>query len=124
MLTRYTTTANGNNLRQSRRWSRRSFDARRKRVGMRPDLAGWLRRKEQTGCRREPEIKFDFEFDHRLCFFRPFTGFDDFAESARMLAVEGFFERLGHGARTDIVGKHADPRDRLQQKPMPANRAD
>ena len=41
-----------------------------------------------------------------------------------MLAVESFRERVHEGRILRVTGSHADPRDRLQNGPMPAYRAD
>jgi hypothetical protein len=82
------------------------------------------RRNEQTCHRLKPEIDFDLELREWLLLLGLLAGFDDFAETAGVLAVESFLEGLSHGTGANIVGEHADPRDRLQQYPMAADRKD
>ena len=49
---------------------------------------------------------------------------DDFAERARMFAVEGFDNRLSEGGVAGIREQHSRPRDGLQQCPVQAQRQD
>ena len=87
-------------------------------------MSGARRCNNQTTCRCEPEIDFDFKFSNRLFLLGLLAGSDDFAERARVLAVKSLFERFSDRAGADVFGKHAHPSHRLQQHPMPANRKD
>ena len=81
-----------------------------------------LRSEEHEG--RGSIGKFEFiRLNTKLRFlFVLFAIRDLFAQGARMFAIEGPFDRLGEGVRTEIFGQHGGPGDGLEEKPMCANR--
>lgn len=57
-------------------------------------------------------------------FFRVAALLNDFAQSARVVAVESFVHGLGQRSFGGIPGQHADPSYRLQKSPVQAQRED
>jgi hypothetical protein len=53
-----------------------------------------------------------------------FPGGNCFAKAARMMTIEGFFDRFSHGSRAQIFSEHVRPRQRLKHGPMPTKHRD
>jgi hypothetical protein len=69
----------------------------------------------------EPEIEFGFDLERRLLVLGLLAFGDGFAELARMLAVESLFERDRKRRFLRVADEHAEPRDGLQDGPMPTD---
>src|SRR6266436_3762547 len=80
---------------------------------------GWSAEDECERCIRKFQL-FQFEFVFRL-FLRPFALGDLLAKRARMLAVEGFHDRLAEGRFLRVADYHRCPGYGLQNRPVQAD---
>jgi hypothetical protein len=71
---------------------------------------------------RGKKVQFQVLGRNRAFLLRFFRGSDGFAQTAGMIPVECFGHRLVERAGLEIACQHRRPRDRLQQRPMRAER--
>ena len=114
----------GEGLRGSRRRACRAFAATPGRLGgIRQESKREIWMQRGNGAKAD-QIEFGGQRLGVLLFLSFLALLDDFAEIAGMLAVEGHFQRLRERRIPRVADGHANPRDRLEDGPVPAHRED
>src|SRR5262245_42422999 len=79
---------------------------------------------DQAELRETKEVEFGLDLEGRLFLFLLLALLDGEAKLARMMAVKRFLQGDFQGIGLRVTHGHADPRDRLQDDPVPAHRDD